>query len=276
MNKLSISEIFDVTKRNIAITGAAGLLGSQYASTLCAGGANLILIDYNESQNTKLQKELSKKYHTKVKAYTVDITNEKEVIELRKKIIHDYGRIDGLINNAAFTNKFALDTSTKTHNTNFEEYPSSIWEKSLAVNLTGMFYCCREFGREMMKQKAGVIVNIASTYGIVGADQRIYGKSGINSPISYAAAKGAVINLTRYLAAYWQGKNIRVNTLSPGGVVDETYQSKEFIKNYSYRTMLGRMAKKDEYNGAILFLMSDASSYMTGANLVVDGGWTAW
>ena len=128
----------------------------------------------------------------------------------------------------------------------------------------------------MSKQKKGVIVNIASTYGLVGADQRIYGNSGLNLPVSYAASKGAIVNLTRYLAAYWHGKNIRVNTLSPGGVLDKTYQNKKFIENYSKKTILGRMAKKDEYDGAILFLMSDASSYMTGSNLVVDGGWTAW
>ena len=158
----------------------------------------------------------------------------------------------------------------------FEEFPSDVWASSIAVNLTGAFYCCREFGRQMVKQNKGVIVNIASTYGIVGADQRIYGKNKINSPISYAAAKAAIINMTRYLASYWHGKNIRVNTLSPGGVLDKKYQDKDFIKRYSEKTILGRMANKEEYNGAILFLLSDASSYMTGANLVVDGGWTAW
>ena len=126
----------------------------------------------------------------------------------------------------------------------------------------------------MKKQKNGVIINIASTYGIVAADQRIYGKSGQNSAVYYAATKSAIINFTRYLASYWRGTGIRVNTLSPGGV--ENNQGIEFIKNYSYKTMLGRMAKKNEYVGAILFLASNASSYMTGSNLVVDGGWTAW
>ena len=126
----------------------------------------------------------------------------------------------------------------------------------------------------MIKQNNGVIINISSIYGMIGADQRIYGSSGLNSPVSYAASKGAIINLTRYLAAYWQGKGIRVNTLSPGGV--EKGQDKDFIKKYSYKTILGRMAKRDEYVGPILFLASDASSYMTGSNLIVDGGWTAW
>ena len=126
----------------------------------------------------------------------------------------------------------------------------------------------------MVKQKQGVIINIASTYGIVAADQRIYGKSGQNSAVYYAATKSGILNLTRYLASYWQGTGIRINTLSPGGV--ENNQGNSFIKNYSYKTMLGRMARKDEYVGAILFLASDASSYMTGSNLVIDGGWTSW
>ena len=128
----------------------------------------------------------------------------------------------------------------------------------------------------MVKQRRGTIVNIASIYGMVGADQRIYGNTKINSPVSYAVAKGGIINLTRYLAAYWHKKNIRVNTLTPGGVLDKKYQKQNFIEKYSQKTILGRMANRDEYNGAILFLMSDASSYMTGSNLIIDGGWTAW
>lgn len=276
MNKSStISEIFNVSNRNIAITGAAGLLGTQYAHVLSQAGANVILLDVDEEKNKNLEKELVKKYKTKARSYVVDITKEKDVIKVKNNILSDCKRIDGLVNNAAFTNKTAIKYSAKTY-LPFEAFPADLWHSSIAVNLTGVFYCCREFGKEMAKQKKGVIVNIASTYGIVGADQRIYGKSKINSPVSYAAAKGAIINLTRYLASYWHGKNIRVNTLSPGGVSDESYQEKSFIKRYSERTMLGRMARKDEYNGAMLFLMSDASSYMTGANLVVDGGWTAW
>ncbi len=175
----------------------------------------------------------------------------------------------------AFTSKGAKEEFSKPHGS-FENFPIKIWQKSIDVNLTGVFFCSQAFGKIMVKQGKGVIVNIASTYGLVGADQRIYGKSGLNLPISYAATKGAIVNLTRYLAAYWSKKNIRVNTLSPGGVLDSTYQDKKFIKKYSERTILGRMARKDEYNGAMLFLISDASSYMTGANLIVDGGWTAW
>jgi len=197
------------------------------------------------------------------------------VLSLKKNILTDFKKIDGLINNAAYTNIDAIKNSDDI-TAPFEKFSFELWKKILDVDLSGVFNCCKVFGSQMVKQRKGTIVNIASIYGIVGNDQRIYGNSKINSPVSYAAAKGGIITLTRYLAAYWYGKNIRVNTLTPGGVIDESYQSKEFIKKYSEKTILGRMARSDEYNGALLFLMSDASSYMTGANLVIDGGWTAW
>ena len=270
-----ISKLFDLEGRNIVITGSSGLLGSQYANTLSSAGANIILLDIDTTKNEKLKSALVKKYKNKISAYTLDISNQTEVNKTSKKIMKDFKKIDGLINNAAYTSKGAKEKSDNAFGS-FENFPIDIWQKSLDINLSGVFFCSQAFGKIMAKQGKGVIVNIASSYGLVGADQRIYGKSGLNLPISYAATKGAIVNFTRYLAAYWHGKNIRVNTLSPGGVMDKTYQEKSFIKKYSDKTILGRMANKDEYNGAMLFLISDASSYMTGANLVVDGGWTSW
>ena len=270
-----VSKLFDIKNRNIVITGSSGLLGSQYADTLSAAGANVILVDLDSAKNKKLENSLVKKYGIKAKSYITDISNLQEVKKLAKNVLRDFKKVDGLINNAAFTSKGAKEESDNPYGS-FENFPIKIWQKSIDINLSGVFFCSQAFGKIMVKQGKGVIVNIASTYGLVGADQRIYGKSGLNLPISYAATKGAVVNLTRYLAAYWSRKNIRVNTLSPGGVIDTTYQDKKFIKKYSERTILGRMAKKNEYNGAMLFLISDASSYMTGANLIVDGGWTAW
>ena len=274
-DKKIISKLFDLKGRNIVITGASGLLGSQYANILSSAGANIILLDVDTIKNEKLKSTLIKKYKNKIGAYTLDISNQTEVNKISKKVIKDFKKIDGLINNAAYTSKGAKEKSDNAFGS-FENFPIDIWQKSLDVNLSGVFFCSQAFGKIMAKQGKGVIVNIASTYGLVGADQRIYGKSGLNLPISYAATKGAIVNFTRYLAAYWHGKNIRVNTLSPGGVMDKTYQNESFIKKYSEKTILGRMANKEEYNGAMLFLISDASSYMTGANLVVDGGWTAW
>ena len=270
-----VSKLFDIKNRNIVITGSSGLLGSQYANILSASGANVILVDLNSIKNKKLERSLRKKYGTNARSYTTDISNLQEVKKFAKNVLRDFKKIDGLVNNAAYTTKGAKEKSDDAFGS-FENFPIKIRQKSIDINLSGVFFCSQAFGKIMVKQGKGVIVNIASTYGLVGADQRIYGKSGLNLPISYAVTKGAIVNLTRYLAAYWSEKNIRVNTLSPGGVLDATYQDKKFIKKYSERTILGRMARKDEYNGAMLFLISDASSYMTGANLIVDGGWTAW
>jgi 2-deoxy-D-gluconate 3-dehydrogenase len=152
---------------------------------------------------------------------------------------------------------------------------------ALRVNLTGMLLCAQAAGRQMLRQGGGVVVNISSTYGVVAPDQRIYegvkspyAESGFNTPVSYAVTKTAVLGLTRYLATYWGRQNIRVNALTPHGVYDN--HDETFVRNFVYRSPLGRMARNDEYRGALLFLVSDASSYMTGTNLVVDGGWTAW
>ena len=271
-----ISKIFNVTNKNIVITGSAGLLGSQYAETLSDAGANVILVDIDSKNNKKLEQRILKKYKTKAKSYIIDITKKTQVQQLRKEVSKDYSRIDALVNNAAYTTKASLKNKKTRHAYSFENFPLDLWEKSLAVNLTGTFLCSQEFGKIMKVQKKGVIINISSIYGIVGADQRIYSKTKLNLPVPYAAAKAAIINLTRYLAAYWHKYNIRVNSLSLGGVMDTTYQSKEFVKNYSNKTMMGRMANKNEFNGGLLFLISDASSYMTGSNLIIDGGWSAW
>ena len=266
-------KLFDLKDRVVVLTGSAGLLGSQYTKILSDAGAILVLVDTDSKKNNELLKNNDIKFHKKSICLNVDITSKVQVTKLAKYVKKRFGRIDGLINNA-FLNH--AKNQSKYGVTEFETFPIDIWQKALELNLTGVFLCCQEIGKIMAQQKNGVIVNISSIYGISGADQRIYGKSNLNSPVSYAASKGAIINLTRYLAAYWHRKNVRVNTLTLGGVQDDSYQNKEFIKKYSEKTMLGRMAKKEDYNGAILFLISDASSYMTGSNLIIDGGWTAW
>ena len=261
-------DLFDVTGKTIVITGAAGLLGSQYAEGLSQAGANVVLADLDFKKCSELSSHLEKRYSVNPMPIKLDLTKSSSVKEMVKKIMKKYNKIDVLINNAAYQGNDKLRT------TEFEKLPISSWNMALSVNLTGIFLCCQEIGKIMVKQKNGIIINISSTYGIVAPDQRIYGKSGHNSAIFYAATKSAILNLTRYLASYWQGKGIRVNTLSPGGV--EKNQEVNFRKEYAKKTMLGRMARRNEYIGPIIFLCSDASSYMTGSNLIVDGGWTAW
>ncbi len=265
---MNIEKLFDLSDRTVLLTGAAGLLGRQYAEGLSQAGANVILSDVNYSECKKIENELHKKYKCSSLSVKVDISSEKSVKNMVKVASKRFSSIDVLINNAVFPE------TRKERSIPFEKFPLPIWNQIISVNLNGMFLCSREVGKIMKKQKNGSIINISSIYGMVAADQRIYKQSGLNSTAAYAVTKSAVLNFTRYLASYWNGCGIRVNSLTLGGV--ENNQDSEFVKNYSNKTMIGRMARKDEYVGAMLFLASDASSYMTGANLVIDGGWTSW
>jgi len=261
--------LFNIKGKTIVLTGSSGFLGRQYAHALSKLHANLILVDNQTKKNKQLEINLKKKYKTRPMSFGIDISNQESVSKLTKEIVRNYKKIDILINNATVN-----PTNHPKYSAKFESYPLDLWQKYIDVNLTGLFLCSQEIGKVMAKQKNGVIVNISSIYGNTGADQRIYGKKNMNTPVAYAATKGAFLNFTRYVAAYWQKRNVRVNTLSLGGVFNN--QDKDFVKKYSEKTILGRMARNDEYIGALLFLISDASSYMTGANLIVDGGWTAW
>lgn len=267
-----LNKLFSLKNKTVILTGSAGFLGTRFAHVLSAAGANVVLVDIENKNNKKLEAELIQKYHTQTMLFSIDIAEQSAVKKLTRDVLTKYKKIDVLINNAHF-----FPREHPQRDAPFERFPLKLWEQTITVNLKGLFLCCQEIGKVMSKQNKGVIVNISSIYGIVGADQRIYGKSRLNSPAFYATTKGAMVNLTRYLAAYWNRKNIRINTLTLGGVFDpKLHKDKKFVKKYSERTMLGRMARKEDYDGALLFLASDASSYMTGANLVVDGGWTAW
>jgi NAD(P)-dependent dehydrogenase (short-subunit alcohol dehydrogenase family) len=263
---------FSLKNKTIILTGSAGRVGSRFSEILSEAGANLILIDRNEEANEKLYKKIKKQFKTNCLISNTDITNAKEIDKLIKIILKKYSKIDVLINNAHF-----IPRDHPNRDASFEKYPYELWQKAISENLNSVFVCCQKFGKIMAKQKNGSIINISSIYGIVAPDQRIYGKSRLNSPPFYSATKGATVNLTKYLASYWGNKNVRVNTLTLGGVFDnKLHTDKGFVKEYSKRTMLGRMSKVTDYDGAILFLSSDLSSYMTGANLIIDGGWTAW
>ena len=265
---MNSKKLFDLSDKVIIITGAAGNLGSQYAEGLSQAGANVVLGDLDYTKCKQLSTKLKKKYDVDPLPLKLDLTKKISISNLVTKTIKKYSKIDVLINNAAYQG------NSKIRKTSFEELSLLDWNEAISVNLTGIFLACQQIGKIMKKQGFGNIINISSTYGLVAPDQRIYGTSGQNAAAVYSATKAAVVNLSRYLASYWNRTGIRVNTLSPGGV--ERKQDAYFIKLYSEKTMLGRMAKNNEYVGAIIFLSSDASSYMTGSNLIVDGGWTAW
>lgn len=264
--------LFRLDGRVAIVTGACGLIGKEHCNALSEAGAFVIVADLNEENATTVASSLPNAI-----GVAVDITNKKSIESLRDRVLSKYNRIDILINNAAINDMFEHPEQAGELS-KFENYPLDAWQKSLDVNITGTFLCSQVIGSVMAKAGRGSIVNVASTYGIVGPDQSLYEKPDgsqefYKSP-AYPATKGAVINFTRFLAAYWGHLGVRVNTLSPGGV--ENSQDEWFVNNYAKRTPLKRMAAPTDYKGAIVFLASDASAYMTGANLVVDGGWTAW
>ncbi|MBK7630052.1 MAG: SDR family oxidoreductase [Ignavibacteriales bacterium] len=270
MNSL---ELFSLKDKVAIVTGSLGLIGINHCAALAEAGANVVVCDLDENKC----KEFAATLLTKSIGVGVNIVDKSSVENLRDIILKEFGKIDILINNAAINDMFE-NPQAASEKSKFENYPLEMWQKSLDVNVTGTFLCSQIVGNEMAKAGKGSIINVASTYGIVGPDQSIYKKpdgsqSFYKSP-AYPATKGAIVNFTRFLAAYWGNKGVRVNTLSPGGV--ENNQDQYFINNYSQKTPLGRMAYPTDYKGAIIFLSSDASAYMTGANLIVDGGWTAW
>lgn len=264
---------FSLNNKVAVVTGALGLLGKEHCYALSEAGACVIVCDLNEMESRRFSETLP----GKSLGSCLDVTDPDSVVRLKELILSEYGQIDILINNAAINDMFE-NPVLAAEQSQFENYPLEMWRKSIDVNLTGVFLCSQILGRQMVKQKKGSIINIASTYGMVAPDQSIYrradGSQDFYKPPAYSAAKGGVISFTRYLAAYWGHAGVRVNSLSPGGVRNS--QAEYFIENYSRRTPLGRMAESSDYRGAIVFLASDASSYMTGANLVVDGGWTTW
>ncbi len=268
-----IPELFSLKGKIAVVTGALGLIGRNHCKALSEAGANVILCDLDEIKC----KEFASTLAEKSLGVGVDITKKESVLNLKEEIIKKFNKVDILVNNAALNDSFENPQVAKELSM-FENYPLELWQKSLDVNVTGMFLCSQIIGTMMAERGNGSIINIASTYGITAPDQSIYknenGEQTFYKSASYPVAKGAVIMFTKFLTAYWGEKNVRVNTLSPGGV--QNNQEDFFIKNYSAKTPLGRMAQPTDYKGALVFLASDASNYMTGANLVVDGGWTAW
>ncbi len=259
------------------VTGGAGLLGKEFCRTLAQAGAAVVVSDLNEAAACQVAQELDNRVGRAI-GIGADVTQPGSVHRMVDAALKAFGRLDVLVCSAALDPKFDSSHAGHYRRNTFEDYPAEMWRQALDVNLTGLFLCAQAAVKPMLTQNHGVIINICSTYGLVGPDQRIYRKPGQEEqsfkPVYYSVTKAGVLGLTRYLATYYAGKNIRANALTPGGIFND--HDEVFVQNYAARTVLGRMAQKDEMNGALLFLASDASSYMTGANLVVDGGWTAW
>lgn len=266
--------MYNLKNKNVVLTGALGLLGKKISETLANCGCNVIMMDL---KGEKFLKEINN--YNLIKShlfyYKCNIRNKNDIIKNYNKIIKKFKKVDVLINAAAVTD--AVENKPKAKNSMFENYSLKDWNNSLEGNLTSLFLCCQIFGKIMTKLKKGSIINIASTYGVVAPDQKIYlnkdKKNTFYKNPAYPTTKGAVISFSKYLASYWGKHSIRVNSVSPGGI--ENKQAKHFVQNYSNKTLLGRMAKTEDMVGIIKLLCSDESSYITGTNIIVDGGWTA-
>lgn len=268
---------FDLSGKTALVTGAAGLLGVEFCRTLAHAGAAVVLADIDGAGIAAVEAGLLGEGY-KCKAIKTDITETDSVHLMVKETLDSFERIDILVNSAALDPKFdPSSVQSSRPSGSFEDYPLDAWQQALDVNLTGMFLVTQAVCKHMLSQGGGVVINLSSIYGITAPDQRLYKHGGVQNqfkPAYYSVTKTGVLGFTRYLAAYYAGKNIRVNAISPGGVYND--HDEAFVEAYSARTVLGRMAEKDDMNGALLFLASDASRYVTGANLVVDGGWSIW
>ena len=270
---MNLGERFSLAGKVAVVTGAGGLLGRYHCLALAEAGATVVATDVDANGCEAVARESGRSSM----AFAADVSEPESVRVLTEAVLERCGRIDVLVNNAAINDKFESPAAA-LESSRFENYPLDLWQRSLNVNVTGPFLCCQAIGAEMARAGRGSIINLASTYASVAPDQSLYrdaeGRQRFYKSPVYPTTKAAVLALTRFLAAYWGPSGVRVNALSPGGV--ENAQDDFFIHEYARRTPLGRMAAPNDFMGALTFLASDASSYVNGANLVVDGGFTIW
>ena len=270
--------MFSLENKNIVITGSLGLLGTEFTDSIAEYQGNLILIDLDQDKLDKQAKNIEKKYDVKCRGYSLDISVESEYPKKIEEILNEFKQLDGLINNAA--NNPKIENSDQSFS-RLENFDLNNWNNDLNVGLRGSFLCIKYFGTLISQNtEGGSIINISSDLGLIAPDQSLYKLKNVDEelqpvkPVTYSVVKTGLIGLTRYVATYWANKGVRCNALCPGGV--ENNQDPKFINKLRAKIPLNRMAKKDEYRGSIVYLLSDASSYINGAVIAADGGRTAW
>lgn len=261
-----MTDIFDLSGRVAIITGGAGVLGTEHARALAERGARIVLADVNQERVDAAAAMIHAEYGVETLGIELDVSVPEQVSRAVAQTLERFGRTDILVNNAA--------AQPPGFTAPFEEYSLEVWNRVMAVNVTGMMLMAQAVGPQMVRQGKGSIINIASIYGVAAPDQRIYDGLSFCTPAIYAVSKAGVLGLTRYLSTYWADKGVRANAITPGGV----FRGHEdpFLSRYSARVRMGRMANQDEFRGAVVYLASDASSYVNGHNIMVDGGLTAW
>lgn len=279
-NHKPVKEAFDLTGRVSIITGGAGLLGVKYAEAIAEMGGSPVLLDIDTKKAASCAEKIIDTFGVRCLGLGVDITRPEAVSNALSKTIDTFGCVDILINNAANNPKVEDTDRSDSHWSRLENFPLEVWSQDLSVGLTGAFLCSQIIGSTMAQQGKGTILNIASDLALIAPNQRIYRQPGLSEdqqlvkPVTYSVVKSGILGLTRYLATYWAEKGVRVNAISPGGVYNN--QNGDFVERLKDLIPMSRMAHTDEFKAAIIFLVSDASSYMTGANLVMDGGRTCW
>lgn len=265
-SQINFKDKFDLTGKVIIITGGCGLIGRAFVEAISQFGAHAIIADVSESTAQSLAKEVNEKYKTDAFGIAIDVADKASIQNLRDSVLKKYSKIDGLV--TAHQNK------TKNFFQPFEDYDLENWDAVIETNLKGTFITCQVIGSWMAANGGGAIVNIPSLYSVVAPNQNLYKGTSLGCPAAYSASKGGVMALSQYLSTYWAKKGIRVNQLTPHGVWNNHEQA--FEDNFANFSPLGRMSYNHEVANALIFLLSDASSYVTGHNLIVDGGWTAW
>ena len=275
----NIDNLFSLSGKIVVITGAVGLLGEKHAEAVAAYGGTPVLLDLSQTAVDLLAEKLNKQYRVNAVGFSVDITDEDQVRITSNDVCKKFGKVDGLVNNAA--NNPKVEATSEKNFSRLENFPLDMWEQDIAVGLTGSYLCTKYFGFLISQNKdGGSIVNISSDLGVMAPDQRLYEEEGVErdqqnvKPVTYSVVKSGMIGLTRYIATYWADKNVRCNAMCPGGI--ENGQPENFLNKVHSRIPMNRLAQPNEYQGTLLWMLSDASSYLNGAVISVDGGRTTW